>query len=208
MYSGAVVLFTTWPCSSASFSGQNFVQFNVYRVDRAWFIYSCVKLHFLSDLRTRLHLFHFIQVTVWLIIRGFRFLYAGFYCPRVPYFIPRKQNGSIMCFLISKQVIDLKYHTAMKRTECNIYQESRLNVFECLIQLGARIAKSCRRYGKQTLDKKKINFLSSPTGIEAMTFQKYRLDALTTELWRAHGEQGGKLGFYVSHMSCHTARLK
>ena len=28
----------------------------------------------------------------------------------------------------------------------------------------------------------KINFLSSRTGVEPMTFQKYPLDALTTEL--------------------------
>ena len=29
-----------------------------------------------------------------------------------------------------------------------------------------------------------------------MTFQEYRLDALTTELWRTQGEQGRKLGSY------------
>ena len=43
----------------------------------------------------------------------------------------------------------------------------------------------------------KINFLSFPAGVE-----------LSTELWRTHGEQGRKLGSYVLHMSCHTAKLK
>ena len=30
-----------------------------------------------------------------------------------------------------------------------------------------------------------------------MTYQKYRLGALTTELWRTHGEQDCKLGSYA-----------
>lgn len=33
-----------------------------------------------------------------------------------------------------------------------------------------------------------------------MTFQKYCLDALTTELWGNHGEQDHKLGSYVWHV--------
>ena len=35
-----------------------------------------------------------------------------------------------------------------------------------------------------------------------MTFQKYRLHALTAELWRIHDEQDCKLGSYVWPMSC------
>ena len=34
------------------------------------------------------------------------------------------------------------------------------------------------------------------------------MDTLTTELWRPRGQQGRKLGSYVWHISCHTARLK
>lgn len=88
-------------------------------------------------------------------IRGFRFLNAGFYCPHVPYFIPIQQNGSIMCFWSpSKQVTEvaawgstlfannwlmetnLKYQTARKRSASNIYQQSRLKVFEWFMQLN------------------------------------------------------------------------
>ena len=53
------------------------------------------------------------------------------------------------------------------------------------------------------------DFPSSPTGVEPMTFQKYRLDALTTELWGTHGERGHILGSYVTHvLPYHPARLK
>ena len=43
---------------------------------------------------------------------------------------------------------------------------------------------------------------------ESNPIPEYRLDTLTTELWRTHGEQGCKLGSYVRHMPCYTARLK
>ena len=87
-------------------------------------------------------------------IRGFRFLNAGFYCPHVPYFIPRQQNGSILCFwspskLLRQQLevvhffannwlmeTNLKYQTARKRSESNIYQQSSLEVFEWFMQLN------------------------------------------------------------------------
>ena len=37
-------------------------------------------------------------------------------------------------------------------------------------------------------------FSQPPVGVEPMTFQKYWLDALTTELWETCGEQGHILG--------------
>ena len=40
----------------------------------------------------------------------------------------------------------------------------------------------------------KIEF---PNGSRTHDLPEYRLDALTTELWRTHDEQGPKLGSYV-----------
>ena len=40
-------------------------------------------------------------------------------------------------------------------------------------------------------------FSEPPTGVEPMTFQKYQLDALNTELWETRGEQGHILGSYT-----------
>ena len=42
-------------------------------------------------------------------------------------------------------------------------------------------------------------FSEPPKEIEPMTF-KYRLDALTTELWETRGEQGHILGSYMGDM--------
>ena len=47
-------------------------------------------------------------------------------------------------------------------------------------------------------------FSEFPNGSRTHDLPEYRLDALTTELWRTHGEQGRKLGSYEWHMSCHT----
>ena len=44
-----------------------------------------------------------------------------------------------------------------------------------------------------------VELLSSefPNRTRTHDLPDYRLDALTTELWRTHGEQGRKLGSYV-----------
>lgn len=36
-------------------------------------------------------------------------------------------------------------------------------------------------------------FFEPPKGFEPMTFQKYRSDVITTELWKTCGEQGHKM---------------
>ena len=50
--------------------------------------------------------------------------------------------------------------------------------------------------GRNT-QRKKIS--EPPTGVERMT-SRYRLDALTTELWETSGEQGHILGSYTCGM--------
>ena len=40
-----------------------------------------------------------------------------------------------------------------------------------------------------------------------MTFQKYRLDALTTELWETRGEQGHILGSDVCDKAQHVEMI-
>ena len=51
-------------------------------------------------------------------------------------------------------------------------------------------------------------FSEPPTGVEHMT-SRYRLDALTTELWETRGEQGHILGSYMCDMcpAIDTAKL-
>ena len=51
-------------------------------------------------------------------------------------------------------------------------------------------------------------FSEFPNGSPTHNRPKYRLDTVTTKLWRTHDKPGHKVGSYVWCMSCYTARLK
>ena len=62
---------------------------------------------------------------------------------------------------------------------------------------NSNIKQQVRDIGNKFLNNLKNSFSEFPNGSPTHGLPEYRLDALTTELWRTHGEQGRKLGFYV-----------